>query len=141
MTAHEQLMAAILAALATTGAKVVRNAEVPTTVPAEGLVILRDGDPGEPEVCLSPLTYTFHHAVQLEAYAQASVKSVRTTTLDGLVSAIGTALAADRTFAGLADWSMPGGPTVTDHGSTGAQSVAAATIPLTVIHTTTDPLL
>ena len=141
MTAREQLMAAILAALGTTGAKVIRNAEVPTTVPAEGLVILRDGEPGEPEVTLSPLSFTFTHAAQLEAYAQASAKTARTATLDGLVSAIGTALAADRTFGGLADWSMPGGPTITDHGSTGAQSIAAATIPLVCIYTVNDPLI
>lgn len=140
MTHREQLIQAVLAALAGTGAKVLRNAEVPTTVPAEGLVIFRDGEPGEPDVTLSPLSFSFNHAMQLEAYAQASAKAARVTTLDGLISAMGTALAADRNFGGLADWSMPGAPVVTDHGSTGAQSVAAAHIPLAVTYTTTDPL-
>ena len=32
------------------GAKVLRNAILPEKVPAAGVVILRDGDPGPPEV-------------------------------------------------------------------------------------------
>ncbi|WP_208852297.1 acyl-CoA transferase [Roseomonas genomospecies 6] len=134
-------MQAIVAALGAIGAKVIRNAEVPTTVPAEGLVILRDGDPGEAvEVVLSPVAYTFDHRAEIEVYAQAQAKTARAATLDDLIAAIGTALAADRTFGGLADWSAPGGPAVTDTGSTGAASVASAAIPLTVAYTVNDPL-
>ena len=35
------------------GAKVLRNAILPEKVPAAGVVILRDGDPGPPEVWLT----------------------------------------------------------------------------------------
>jgi len=35
------------------GAKVLRNAILPEKVPAAGVVILRDGDPGPPEVWLN----------------------------------------------------------------------------------------
>ena len=141
MTHREALISEIISALAGTGAKVLRNAEVPTTIPAEGLIVLRDGDPGDPvDVTLSPVTYTFDHRVEIEVYAQAQAKTARTATLDGLIGAIGSALAADRTFGGLADWSAPGGPSVTDTGSTGAQSIASAAINLTVTYTVNDPL-
>ncbi len=140
MTKREQILQAIVAALAATGAKVIRNAEVPTTVSAGGLIIVRDGDPGEPEITLSPLAYTFNHVVDVEAYAQAQAKMTRTATLDDLVAAIGTALAADRTFGGLTEFATPRGVTVTEQGQAGAASVAAAVIPLAVIYTTTDPL-
>lgn len=140
MTHRERLMQAIAAALATTGATVLRNADLPTSVPPAGLVILRDGEPGEPDVTLSPVSYTFTHAAEIEAYAQASAKAARTATLDDVIAAIGSALAADRSFAGLAEWSVPGGPAVTDTGSMGAASVASAVIPLTVVYTVADPL-
>lgn len=142
MTKREQVLQAVLAKLvaAAGSAKVLRNADVPTSVSPEGLVIMRDGDPGEPEVTLSPLAYTFNHVVTIEVYAQASAKTVRVTALDDLLAAIGSALAADPTFGGLAEFSMPGGAASTDSGATGAQSVASATVPFTVIYTTSNPL-
>lgn len=141
MTKRETIMQAIVAALAATGAKVIRNAEVPTSVPANGFVVLRDGEPGEPEITLSPLTFTFEHVVEIEAYAQHQAKAARIITLDDLVAAIGTALAGDRTFGGLVDFAMPGGVTIHEQGQAGAASIAAATIPLTLSYTTTDPIL
>jgi len=35
------------------------DAVLPERVPAAGLLILRDGEPGEPEVTLSPLRYHY----------------------------------------------------------------------------------
>ena len=52
---RETILAALTAQLAArAGAEVRRNATLPERVPAEGLVILRDGNPGEPDVTLSP---------------------------------------------------------------------------------------
>ncbi|MBE0455665.1 MAG: acyl-CoA transferase, partial [Roseovarius sp.] len=36
---------------------VLRGAVLPERIPATGLLILRDGDPGDPAVTLSPLAY------------------------------------------------------------------------------------
>lgn len=140
MTKRERILQAIIAALETTGRKVIRNAELPTTVPVEGLVIVRDGDTGEPDVTLSPLTFAFHHVVEIEAFAQTQAKTARVAALDDLIADIGIALAGDRTFGGLAEFSTPRGVTVTDQGQTGAASIAAAMIPLTVSYSTSDPL-
>ena len=52
---RETILAALTAQLtARAGAEVRRNATLPERAPAEGLVILRDGTPGEPDVTLSP---------------------------------------------------------------------------------------
>lgn len=40
------------------------------TVPAGGLIILRDGDPGDPEVILSPVTYLWEHQTEIEVILQ-----------------------------------------------------------------------
>ncbi len=50
-TPRETILQALLAALQTVpGATVLREEVLPERVPAGGLVILRDGDPGTPEV-------------------------------------------------------------------------------------------
>ena len=54
---REKVLAALHARLkAGLPATVRRNEVLPERVPAEGLVILRDGDPGEPDVTLNPRT-------------------------------------------------------------------------------------
>lgn len=57
MTSKRETILSALAALITgnaAGATVLRNESLPKRVPSAGLVILRDGEPGEPEVTLSP---------------------------------------------------------------------------------------
>ena len=44
---------------------VLRGEVLPERVPTSGLIILRDGDPGDPAVTLSPLLYHFQHRVEL----------------------------------------------------------------------------
>lgn len=56
----ERLLASLHSLLSSAmpqGAKVLRNAILPEQVPAAGVVILRDGDPGPQEVWLSPPGY------------------------------------------------------------------------------------
>jgi hypothetical protein len=65
---REQVLAAIVQRLrAALPATVRRSEALPERVPAEGLVILRDGDPGEPDVTLNPRTKFYSHRVELEA--------------------------------------------------------------------------
>lgn len=73
---------------------------LPERIPIAGLIILRDGQPGEPEVTLSPLRYHYQHRAELEVVVQAAPG--RASALDILIAAIGTALETDRTLGGLA---------------------------------------
>lgn len=67
MSRREAVLSALLDALrARLTATVRRNEALPERVPAEGPVILRDGDPGEPDVTLNPRTEYLSHRVELE---------------------------------------------------------------------------
>lgn len=56
-------------------------------------MILRDGEPGEPEVMLSPLVYHYQHRAEIEAVVQGAD---REAAFDTLIASIGAALATDR---------------------------------------------
>jgi len=72
-TPRETILQALLAALETVPAATVLREEVLSErIPPAGLVILRDGDPGAPEVMLSPLSYAYEHRAELEVIVQGS---------------------------------------------------------------------
>lgn len=131
LAAIETLLAAI------TGPTVERNTPLPTEVPAGGLMILRDGDPGEPEITFSPLSYHYDHAAELEVFTQGAANE---TAFDVLKIAIGAAIAADRTLDGLCDWVEAGAPAISDIPFPGAAPVKAAVITVTLSYATSDPL-
>jgi hypothetical protein len=66
-----------------------------------GLVIGYPGDPGEPEVDLSPPAYNYRHEIPLDV---AAANGVGGEPLDIMVAAIGEAVAADRTLGGLCQY-------------------------------------
>ncbi|MDT8854385.1 hypothetical protein RNZ50_04915 [Paracoccaceae bacterium Fryx2] len=47
---------------------------LPERVPTGGLLILRDGEPGEPEVTLSPLRYYYQPQAEIEAVVQGAAR-------------------------------------------------------------------
>ena len=53
-TTHETVLAALNARLLPLAALVLRDEVLPERVPSAGLIILRDGQLGEPEITLSP---------------------------------------------------------------------------------------
>jgi hypothetical protein len=118
-------------------ATALRGEVLPERVPAEGLLILRDGEPGEPEVTLSPLRYHYQHRAEIEAVVQGAD---RDAAFDTLTASIGTALAADRTLGGLCDWVEAEAPRPVDLPVEGAASLKAAVIPVVLHYSTADPL-
>ena len=100
-TPRKTILAALHARLLALPATALRGDVLPERIPAEGLLILRDGEPGEPEVTLSPLAYHYQHRAEIEAVVQGGD---RDAAFDALTASIGTALAADCTLGGLCDW-------------------------------------
>jgi hypothetical protein len=140
-TTRETILQALLAALQTVpDATVLREEVLPERLPASGLVILRDGDPGAPEVTLSPLTYQYEHRAEIEVIVQGKTPAARATAFDTLVQAIGAALAADRTLGGLSDWTEAQAPQPVDLPVEGAAALKAAIIPVILTYSTSDPL-
>lgn len=137
-TTRETVLAALHARLQSLPATVLRGAVLPERIPASGLIILRDGKPGEPEVTLSPLTYFYEHRAELEVVIQAGTG--RDALFDTLTADIGTALAADRTLNGLCDWVEAEAPEPVDLPIEGAAALKAAVITVVLHYATPDPL-
>jgi hypothetical protein len=136
-TPRETILAALHARLSALPATALRGDALPERVPTAGLLILRDGEPGDPEVTLSPLRYHYQHRAELEVV---QAPNGRATALDALIAAIGTALEADRTLGGLCDWVEPEAPASVDLPIEGSAALKAAVITIVLHYTTTGPL-
>lgn len=136
-TPRETILAALHARLSTLPATALRGEVLPERLPAEGLLILRDGEPGEPEVTLSPLRYHYQHRAEIEAVVQ---NDARDAAFDALCASIGVVIAADRTLGGHCDWVEAEAPRPVDLPVEGAASLKAAVIPVILHYTTADPL-
>ena len=116
---------------------VLRGEVVPERVPTSGLIILRDGDPGDPAVTLSPLLYHFQHRAELEIIVQGVARDAAFATLCGQIGAV---ISGDHTLGGLCDWIEAEAPRPVDLPVEGAASLKAAVITIVLHYTTTGPL-
>ena len=75
----EQVLDALKALLESVpGATIDRNSVLPEKIPDGGLIILRDGDPGEPEQALGGFENAYYqHAVEIEVYVEEGDAAVR----------------------------------------------------------------
>ena len=137
-TTRETILAALHARLQPLAALTLRDEVLPERIPAAGLIILRDGQPGEPEVTLSPLRYHYQHRAELEVVVQAP--NGRASTFDTLIVAIGAAIEADRTLGGLCDWVEPEPPASVDLPIDGAAALKSAVITVVLHYTASGPL-
>jgi hypothetical protein len=114
-----------------------RGEVLPVTIPDAGLVICRDGDPGEPEQTMSPPRWHYQHRAEVEVFTQ---DASRHAQFDSICTRIGAALAADRTLGGTCEWVEPEAPQPSDLPVDGADIIKAAVIGVTLVYSTADPL-
>ena len=106
-----------------------------------GLIILRDGDPGEPEQALGGFGNAYYqHAVEIEVYVEEGDAAARDTAFDDLLQQIGTALDADPTLGGLAFGLTYGRPETSIEAVPGAPAIKSATLTVSVDYETAAPL-
>jgi hypothetical protein len=97
-----------------------------------GLIIVRDGDPGEPEQALGGFGNAYYqHAIEIEVYVEEGGAGARDAAFDALLQQIGVALEADSTLGGLAFGLTYGRP---------EPATKSATLTLTVDYGTDAPL-
>lgn len=137
-TTRETILGALHARLYPLSATVLRDEVLPERIPAAGLIVLRDGPPGEPQMTLSPLQYHYQHRAELEVVVQAGTG--RAGAFDDLIASIGAALETDRTLGGLCDWVEPEAPASVDLPVEGAAALKAAVIIVVLHYTTSGPL-
>jgi len=138
----EQVLEAIKALLKTLpGVTIERNSVLPEKVPAGGLLILRDGDPGEPEQALGGFGNAYYrHAVEIEVHVEEGDAAARDAAFDNLLQQIGAALEADPTLGGLAFGLTYGRPEPAIEAIAGAPAIKSATLSVTVDYESDAPL-
>ena len=118
-----------------------RNSVLPEKIPDGGLMILRDGDPGEPEQPLGGFGSTYYeHAVEIEVYVEEGDAAARDAAFDDLLQQIGAALEADPTIGGLTFGLTYGRPEPSIEAVVGASAIKSATLTVTVDYETDAPL-
>lgn len=139
---REQVIEAVKALVsnALPNADVKRNLAKPERIAPGGLAVVRDGDPGEPEVLLSPLTYVYAHRIPIEVAAYESASRPREDVLDEMLGAIGNAVRADRTLGGLCDFLEVEAPAPADLETLGAAPARFAEVAVVAVYGTADPL-
>jgi hypothetical protein len=138
---REQVLSALFSQLHTIPlAFVKRNEALPQAVPAAGLVILRDGDPGEPDVTLNPVHLFYSHRAEIEAFVPQPAGGGGEGLLDALLEDIGAALAADRSLGGLVENLTWSAPDISVLAIEGAAPTLCARVIVTLEYLTADPL-
>ena len=135
---REQVLLSLLAQLRSIPlVKVERNRMRPERVPPEGLLILRDGDLGEPEVLLSPLIYVWTHTARVELYSGSADPDAH---MDVLLISLGEALNTDASLGGLVDLMDIGSPDFDGAAPDGGPDIKAAVVSIRLTYETSNPL-
>ncbi len=138
---REQVLAFLAQQLqASLTASVRRNEALPERVPDAGLVILRDGDPGEPDVTLNPRTAFYSHRVELELFVTQPAAGGGETLLDALVAEVHAALAPDLSLGALAENLVVTAPETGRLAVEGAAPILTARLTIIVDYLVSDSL-
>jgi hypothetical protein len=138
----EQVLEGLRAALETASDAVVqRNSVLPEKIPDGGLVILRDGDPGEPEQALGGFGKAYYqHAVEIEVYVEEGDAPARDAAFDALLQQIGAALEGDPALGGLVFGLTYGRSEPSIETVAGAPEIKTGTLTVTVDYESDAPL-
>ena len=123
------------------GARVERNTAVPEKIPSGGLIVLRDGDPGEPDTALGGFGGAYYsHAIEIELYFEAGDAAIRDAGFDALMQAVGVALEGDPTLGGLIFGMAYGRPEINTEAVAGAPAIKIGMVIVSVEYETDSPL-
>ena len=126
--------------LGTSGTTVKRNATLPERVPDHAMAILRDGEMGEPEVSLSPLTYHWQHQVAIELFVADPGASARDMRMDGLLLELAALIEADRTLGGVIEYADIGPPKFDELAPDGSSGIKGCLLPVVLHYSSSGPL-
>ena len=117
-----------------------RNSVLPEKIAGGGLIILHDGDPGEPEQALGGFGSTYYqHAVEIEVYVEEGDATARDAAFNSLLQQ-GAALEADPTLGDLAFGLTYSRPEPAIKAIAGAPAIKAATLAVSVDYESDAPL-
>lgn len=131
MSKREQVLNALFTILsALTEVEVKRNEMLPLKIPDGGLVVLRDGNIGEPLVLLSPPCFLYQHRAEIEVVVQQTSAADNDVRLDCILEEIGRLLMVDVTLSGLIDHMHADPPEFIEQSVDGGLTIKGATVPI-----------
>lgn len=130
MTRCELILNALKTALEDgLAAKIERNTALPEKIPGSGLLILRDGTPGEPEQSLGGFGGAYcRQDAEIEIYVESGEATARDAAFDTMLQQIGTVLDADPTLGGLAFGMTYSRPEIDTEAVIGGPAIKAGTL-------------
>jgi len=142
MSQRENAIGALFAVLGqlSLGTTVKRNAALPERIADHAMAILRDGEMGEPEVSLSPLTYHWQHQAAIELFVADLDTSTRDSRMDGLLTELAFLIEADRTLAGVVEYAEIGQPKFDELAPEGSGGIKACLLPVVLHYSSAGPL-
>ena len=117
-----------------------RNASLPERLSEHAMAVLRDGEMGEPEVSLSPLTYHWQHQVAIELLVANPDATVRDLRMDGLLSELANLIEVDRTLGGVIEYAEIGPPKFDELAPDGVSGIKACLLPVVLHYSSSGPL-
>lgn len=145
MSVRENAMDALQALLeivaAGSSAKVLeRNSELSTRVPSYAAMVLRDGEPGEPEITIgAPAHYLWEHDCTVEILMQGHDAGSRQSMALALVDDIAAALLADPSLDGRLAHVRCKAPSLDHEAIDGGPGTITVTLPIMLQYTSTSP--
>ena len=142
MSQRENAIGALFAVLGqlSLGTMVKRNAALPERIADHAMTILRDGEMGEPEASLSPLTYHWQHQVAIELFVANPDASTPDSRMDGLLTELASLIEADRTLAGVVEYAEIGQPKFDELAPEGTSGIKACLLPVVLHYSSAGPL-
>ena len=145
MSAREVAIAALVAQITTSAAArpspkpvVLRNEPYPQSLPAGGLVVVRDGETVLSEAVMSPLRFHMEHAAEVEVVVAGTTAAARAATIDALLVALSAGVSANRTLGGAVEYAEVGTADLEDIEFEGAAALRAARFTVTLQFTAAD---
>ena len=117
-----------------------RNASLPERLSEHAMAVLRDGEMGEPEVSLSPLTYHWQHQVAIEIFVADPDASERDKRMDGLLVELAALIEADRTLGGVIEYAEIGPPKFDELAPDGVSGIKACLLSVVLHYSSSGPL-
>jgi hypothetical protein len=122
------------------GTTVKRNVALPERVSDHAMAIMRDGEMGEPEVSLSPLTYHWQHQVAIELFVADPDVGARDARMDGLLLELAALIEAERTLGGVVEYADIGPPKFDELATDGTSGIKACLLPVVLHYSSAGPL-
>jgi hypothetical protein len=112
----------------------------PDRIGPNGRAYIESGDPGEPEIDLSPLTYNYEHQIPVTLDGVAGNGLTAEQAVDAMVGSIADEIEADRFLGGLVTFLDATAPPGNDDYVEAASSTAGVSLTIVASYSTTRPL-